>query len=562
MHLRVSLLAMSLAAFAGAQNQLLVNPVNTGPYSWVPPPGDTAVYFDLTINTTVTITGIESASWTHPDDPMYVEMYLTNSPITTFVGNMQNAAVWSLVGTTENATVSAVDRRTMCFASGVVIQPGTYGGCFRSYGANVSFFQNAAAPAVLQTFTSPEITFTGGNVSYAPFVAPPQTIAFCWSGTIHYANGSVLHGCATDKSFGTGCNLTQGSWYQHWMSNVTAAATLNGKSLSMIFTGNGYAVTSPGTSTWIPPSGTATLLPTSNNLETVVTLPVGTSFTHPTGVATQLYAHSNGYVSLGANNVIPLGYNYFPSPNGLLNATNAIYAGAWKDYASNELNSGRVKHEQVGNLYVFTWDGVESFPGSTTAQVANPSTFQMQFDLVTGDVHYIWQSITAVSGAQYYDAVLVGYSPGGPSLDTGPIDLNASPFPGFASFEPEIAPLTLTSANPPTIGNPIALTTSNNSPASFGANFISYANFPAPGLDLGFLGAPGCPLLMDINNGFYAVVTDLIPGGLTHALLVPNDPLIVGFVGGSQTLWFDAGANLAGFTMSNGIELRVGTFGF
>lgn len=563
MHLRVPLIAMTLVAFASAQNQLAVTPVNTGPYTWVPPPGDSACFFDLTVNTTITLQGLETASWTHPDDTMQVEVYLTTPGTTTFIGNMQNAALWQLVGVSDSAVVSATDRRTMCFPGGITIQPGTYGACFRSIGACIGFFQNSAAPAVLQVFSNAEMTFTGGNVQYAPFVTAPQAIAFCWSGTIYYSNGANTEVCATDKKFGLGCNMTNGSWYQQWMSPAASSAALNGKSLSMIFTGNGYAVTSPGTSAWIPPSLTAALLPASNNVETVVPLPTGSTFTYPGGSTPSLNVHANGYVSIGPNATVPLGWNYFPSPASLLGANNPIYAGCWKDFASNELNSGRVKHEAVGNLYVITWDGVEAFPGSTTAQTPNPSTFQMQFDMITGDVHYIWQSITAIGGGQYYDAVLIGYSPGGPSVDVGPIDINASPFPGFAVFQPEIPGLTLDSTSPPVLGGLVNLTTSNpNTPFNFGANFISYQTFAPPYIDLGFLGAPGCQYLMDINNGFYSVITDLVPGFMTHTVAVPNNPGLLGFTGGSQSIWLDnPPQNAFGITWSNGIELTIGTFG-
>ena len=51
-----------------------------------------------------------------------------------------------------------------------------------------------------------------------------------------------------------------------------------------------------------------------------------------------------------------------------------IWAVCWHNFNTTELGSGLIKHEAVGNLYVITWDNVESLPGSTTARPTNSAT--------------------------------------------------------------------------------------------------------------------------------------------------------------------------------------------
>jgi hypothetical protein len=150
--------------------------------------------------------------------------------------------------------------------------------------------------------------------------------------------------------------------------------------------------------------------------------------------------------------------------------------------------SGQVKFEEIGNLACVTWDGVYGW-GSTQA-----NTMQFQFDLASGDVHMIWQGIQSSN-----NGLLVGYSPGGPSLDVGSTDLSLV-LPSNFTLLPDIRQLTL-AANPapvssPTSGTLVTFTTSNMPALSagtfLGVHLLSLNPTIAPGIDLAPIGAPGC----------------------------------------------------------------------
>jgi hypothetical protein len=163
----------------------------------------------------------------------------------------------------------------------------------------------------------------------------------------------------------------------------------------------------------------------------------------------------------------------------------------------SEAGSGVIKYEEVGGVMVITWDNVESYP--TTA--VNPSTIQFQFDETSGVVTIVWQAIEAIGGTGFLQGSdhIIGYSPGGPSPDTGPIDITT--LTSQVLQFPEKFPLALGTSAKPLIGTTINLNTSANTPNSLGINFVSLVQIPAPGFDLGVIGAPGCAALLDINQG-------------------------------------------------------------
>lgn len=557
MQLRFALLPLLLAGAAAAQQTLPMLSAG-GQYIWVPPPTSCGFFFDITVNTTVTFQGVSFPTYTPVGSAASMQMYVTNPGLTTYVGNEAIPANWTQLASGQWTVPAAPTSPSVCFSTGATLQPGTYGCVLMAQNCNNLFANNGTTttPATTQVFSNADMTVTLGATGWGGFVSPLSLYVFI--GTLFYAQGVVPHSCASSTTYGTGCNIQSGSFYQTWTDNASMAAALNGRKLTLLFSGVDYTLIQ-GSVSYIPPTAAATALATSSNGEFTVALP--SAFNYPGGSTTQLVISTDGYISPLSNLPFPgANYSFMPYVQGFLDAANPCWAVCWHNFNTTELNSGLIKYEQVGNLFVVTWDNVESLPGNATAQTANPCTFQAQFDLVTGDVHYVYQSMTTIGGSQSYDHTLVGYSPGGPSPDAGPINVTtvtAMPLPTV-----EVQPLKLTASAAPVLGTSVDLTTSNETGINLGVNFLSLASIPSPGIPLAVLGAPGCFAHIDLNSAVGNTISNIgapLPS-MTVTLPLPLSSSLSGFLLTSQTAWIDPTANAFGIITSNAVSLTLGLF--
>src|SRR5689334_1013373 len=153
MNLRTSVIALGLAAAAHAQNSLPVLPAGNA-FVWVPPQVAGQTYFNLTVNTTVTIQGLDFDCASPPETSGSMELWLTNPGTTTHVGNETNASLWSLAAS--GATTLPLDPTvpTVCFTNGLVLQPGTYGVAVRYVNLGQVF---VAGNGTNQSFSNAEL---------------------------------------------------------------------------------------------------------------------------------------------------------------------------------------------------------------------------------------------------------------------------------------------------------------------------------------------------------------------------------------------------------------------
>jgi hypothetical protein len=548
-----ALLPLAMATAAIAQ-QTLVVPASGGQYIWIPPPTNCGFFFDLTINTAVTFQGVSFPTLTPIGQAVGMQMWVTNPGTTTHVGNEGNQALWSLAASGTTAIPEQPGAPAVCFTAGATLQPGTYGIALIAQNTQNLFSYNNGLP---HTVSNTEMTATLGSTVYGGFAAG-GLVNYVFNGTLHYAIGAAPHSCATKVASGSGCNAVSGSFYQHFTTVGAAATALNGRKLTLLFAGPSYTVTQ-GTVSYIPPTAAATALPTNTNGETTVTLP--TPFFYPGGSTTQLVVATDGHVAPATNIPFTGTPSYSPYVPAFLSTLNPIWAVCWHNFNTAEIGSGTIKTEQVGQLFVITWENVENWPGVVgTGQTINPSTFQVQFDLSSFDVHYVWQSMTTIGGSQYYDQTIVGWSPGGPSPDTGAIDVTT--LTALPLSPVEVMPLTLVASAAPVLGATVDLVTSNESSSGVGINFLSLAALPAPGLSLAPFGAPGCWALVDLSTAAGNVISNLgtpLPS-MTLQLPIPLTPTLSGVVLASQSAWLDAAANPFGLTTSNAVTLTLGLF--
>lgn len=551
MHLRTFLLAAVLAPAAAAQLSLPILPTGNG-YLWGPPPSNCQVFFDMTVNTTVTFQGITYTGYTPAGYSGSIDMWLTNAGTTTYVGNETNAALWSLRATGPTVYPLTPTLPSACFTTPATVQPGTYGVAIRYNGVGPIFYLGNGSN---QNFFNTELSVSAGATQYSAFTAAPIS-PYVFTGTLYYGLGTVAHSCATKTNYGEGCNAVPGSFWQSWTTAAATAAALNGRRLTLTYGGSGYVLSQGVGVSYIPATAAATAIPATSNGEAMVPLPSTLLF--PGGSTTTLYVHSNGFVSDSPNQTPPGSLSNLPHPHGLLNTTAAMWALAWHDFNPAETGSGVIKYEQVGNLFIITYENVESWPAPTV----NPSLLQIQFDLSNHNVHYVYQTITNIGGSPYYDATLVGFSPPGPSPDIAPT--NVTTVTALALPVPEVLPLKLTASAAPIIGTNVDLVTSNEGVSGLGVNFLALTGYPAPGISLAPLGAPGCVALLDIGSAIGNLITNLAPPlpTMTITLPIPAIASLAGIVVVSQSVFLDSAANPLGLKSSNATSLTLGVFGF
>ncbi|MEO6597454.1 MAG: hypothetical protein ABIP94_22145, partial [Planctomycetota bacterium] len=117
------LAAASLCAVVGAQSPLVVLPVApVGYFGWTTPAVSHQNFFNLTVTTPVTLQAISTPILSPVGQVGQLQVYLTNTGITTYVGNETNMANWTLVATGTiigNGTagsIATVLTRTSCQA--------------------------------------------------------------------------------------------------------------------------------------------------------------------------------------------------------------------------------------------------------------------------------------------------------------------------------------------------------------------------------------------------------------------------------------------------------------
>ena len=253
---------------------------------------------------------------------------------------------------------------------------------------------------------------------------------------------------------------------------------------------------------------------------------------------------SNGFVSTGIGN----GTAFNPDIGTMLNNPDTGFY-CWHDFNPGTSGSGQVFFEQAGTVAVVTFNGVWDFGGTSAADA---STFQMQFDCATGNVSMVWQTMSANGGTGF----LVGYSPGGSSLDPGATDLSVQLGNLITLSSIDVLPLSLVTSARPVTGTSFRIVT-NNVPAgaAIGATMLSFQPYN-PGVDLGFLGAPGCAQYLNPWATVASVITT--PGSFNIPFSIPIASSYVGLILSGQSAAFVPGANAVGVLTSNGLTMNIG----
>ena len=344
---------------------------------------------------------------------------------------------------------------------------------------------------------------------------------------------------------GAGCISKYTSMYEFFAAPVNF--DLQNSALTFLSLGGpGYAVNRTGA--WLPIGSiqaTPTVLALGDDTTIAYPFTVG-SFPGTTG----LEVCSNAYVALAAGNTLVAA----PSiPSTMAAPQTAWYCQMDLDPITPGLGAGTIQVEESAAVTTVTWNGVTNWNSGTGAA---PCDIQFQF-YATGDV-------TIAFGPNFTTfnpngGVLVGYSPGGPSLIPSNTDISALGLGTILLEAADTFPLKLASLNRPVINTTWNLevqTIPNPVPAQVGVEIYGFSD---PMInDLFFIGAPGCGLRanLDILNPFvhFAPAT-------THAysLPVPNTPSLVGTTFFLQSAMLDASYNAFGAITSNALSGLIGS---
>ena len=374
----------------------------------------------------------------------------------------------------------------------------------------------------------------------------------------------VIGPCAPayHANYGTGCYDLTDSIYELLPDSSTAPAELDGNSVVFTPAGTDYLVQWGGASYVTPVGSTPLVIADDGEVAQALSAP----FPSPVGPVPALFVAANGVVSLGTN---AYAQGYVPAAAGMLDeAVMGFYAH--HDYNPTEAGSGSVTYfEQTtaGETTAYiTWEGVESY---SVPAALNPSTLQFQFNLTTGSVAMVFEQIDGDNTSAFGSAHLIGWSPGGASNDGGSIDL-ATALPILTSDLQNVNSLELSASGAPistaTSGATVTYTTDNMlefAPGVYiGLNILS-VNQVAGGLDLGFLGAPGCSAYVQtldltqamVGGSSSQSVTLPLPVGLPTGLTLFSQSVCL-----IQPNSLPNGLNDFGMTVSNGVLTYVSTF--
>jgi len=412
-----------------------------------------------------------------------------------------------------------------------------------------------AGDLVIDTEHAPS-AFTGGTIPAHDVMTVGVNGSRVYSSTLYPAANGVDSACdvmeigysavvgtpATNLILGQGCVRQYTSFYEFFPT--PAAFDLAGSGMMMIPNGSGgYVVTQGGT---FLPVGSVQVTPTALALgdDSGVTQPLTVgSFAGPSGPWTSINVISNGIVSQAAGNTLIAA----PNPGTLLSGPQTgFYSQADFDPIGGT-GSGTIWFEESASVISITWDNVKTW------NVAGTNTFQFQL-YPSGLVNIVWVTMTPLGSN---GGVMVGYSPGGASLDPGNTDLSNIGVTPINTSTTDVPPLALNPGTRPVLGTNWNLTTSQIPPTGiFGVDIFGITD---PGiLDLFFLGMPGCQLrtTLDVIAGPWVV------GGTTHnySFAVPATPTsLIGFQLFTQSaVWQVPPVNAFGAIISNGVRGRLG----
>lgn len=454
----------------------------------------------------------------------------------TFLGHENDPAAWTLLGSSTVVSNGANVPTPLPIVLDTPLLAGQTLGLYVTVtGPNVMNSAGGTAPGAIAAQNADLQILVGKIVAYA---FGPSFAQRVWNGTIHYtpAGSGTL---ATVTSAGQGCYWRPASVYEQM---PIASYDLGQRTITWVPAGTGYAIVDTLPGAFVQPT-TAAQPVAPGQATGQQALPISTPFPFPGGTTTTLNVCTNGYVGADVGN--PLDWS--PTGAELIAFPRTTWA-CWGDFDQTEPGSGPILFEEIAGVAYATWLGVASYNSPGTA-----NTFQLQFEPATGIVRLV---LVGIATAALPSWLVIGYSPGGPSIDPGSQDLSVRfAAGGFVVPAADEQPLAVVASTRPVTGTTWSLAVANV-PASA---VLGVAIFGAtdPGLDdLAPLGLPGCGLRAALD-----LLVPFVPTGAAAAygLALPSSPALVGRdLHTTAAVFTSPPANAFGAVTANGLHGRAG----
>ncbi|MBK8978526.1 MAG: hypothetical protein IPM29_21730 [Planctomycetes bacterium] len=548
---RLSFLAVALAAtVCGANAQLSLATLTGGTNQGNVGGG---IYFDLQINTTVTITQIDFLCGANTVAGTGVlGVWLGPS---TYLGNVTNAALWTSVATA-TTTVGPSLVANGVLNTPIALGPGNYGVALNSSAFNHGYTNGLTCSSTTipgscsnSLFSNAQMTLRAGAAQNA-FLTGSVFTPRVFNGVIRYSLGGTPIAVAAWEAFGKGCYGYYRSFYELFPNpaslNVGTGFAVGAIRLGL--TPQGYQVTQSSTPLSTPLSAPLAVTTSLQTFSAAASLPNGMPF----GIAHPL---NGSIVSAPDLEVATTGY-IVPAPaTTAASATvsnTAFLTGVprwavhWKNM--NPLVAGGsmyIEQNQTTGAIEVTWQTIADTGFTTT------STFQAAF-FPGGDVEYRWGAMSTNGGGGY--PVLIGWTEGGGALDPGTREITTT-LP-FSTQLVDNQPLTLASSGRPVLGSTVQLITTGIPASTLGGAFsLGIVGNPA-GLPLAAINMPGCFAYHEL---LATVTIPMAPPQNQFPLQVPNLTVLNGQRLFGQSISVSPGFNPTGVLTSNGLRLTLGS---
>lgn len=518
------------------------------------------IYFDLTVNTTVTFNQIDFRIGDEATGAGVLEIYL--GP-TTYLGNVMDPSLWTLVATTQTVTPIVTTTVSAPLQTPFALGPGQYGVALRAGATFDHGYTNGTGctsttipgSCTNSVFSNAELMIQAGAAQNA-FLTGGVFTPRVWNGALHYTLGGTPIAVGAQEQYGDGCYGFYTSYYE-FFPNPGSIDVAN-SSILHTFNGTTYDVGS-GATPYTPPTATPVVL-VSGNSSFLATAALGGPLPFPVlrpdgaggvVVANDLEIYTDGYIVPLASST-PTGIADDPTPtvNEFLNAPTMRWAPHWKNMDPASLGNMTVEVEATTGALVVSWNMVAD-PNLTTTT----STFQVAF-YPNSNVEYRYQNMSVAGGGSF--PMLIGLTHGNGALDRQR-DLSLAVPAGFSTQATDNTPLDLILSARPVLGtNPNFVVSGYDAATTVGARILSFTQFD-PGISLAPLGMPGCFQFVGLDS---TAVVFLSPGQTTFPFIaggIPNNPVFNGVLIFGQAASFTSGFNPLGVITSNGLRMTLGS---
>ncbi len=387
----------------------------------------------------------------------------------------------------------------------------------------------APAPTTVATMATSNIQATHRAKRLSAASVTATTGALSDFASVVLIDYSIAPGTASASNYGGGCGAEAVSFHETF-----GTFDLGGSSFQAIPNLQGGYDVVPGSSAWYTP--TSANLALGDDVLSPQTLPF--TFPYPGGATSQIQLCSNGYIWLDPLQTLA---SATPAASALMTGAARI-APFWNDLDPSFGGTVTAEVDTLTGDFVITFDQVPQW--NTTG--LNVNTFQVRLKS-NGAFEVTYQTMLS------NNAIVVGMSPGGTSVNPGNRDISAS-IPFSTRTDGPGLNLTLRALNRPVLGTTLNLQVGNIAAISpFSAVLLSFQQVN-PGANLVGLGLPGC--FQHVGAGATHIVFGMPTA--TMSLGLPTDPSWIGALVYAQGASLVPGFNATGATTSNGVKLELG----